>query len=180
MLVRKEENLLATRKRPSRNRAGVRRGAHDAAAGATEGLEIGRRVDVGHRRHLLIDVEHFAEFAPAAFDLGQIGHVGHRAAGCQVRQDGDLLGFRHDVGDFGHEMHAAENDVAGIGLRGEAREFQRVAGKVGVLINIGALIVVAEQHDFLAEARARGTNALMTGIVLQLVEFVEAGWSRFA
>ncbi len=70
-------------------------------------------------------------------------------------------------------MHAAENDMAGIGPRCEARELQRVAGEVGVLINVGALIVVAEQHGLLAEARARGTDSLMTGVVVHLVELVE-------
>jgi hypothetical protein len=38
--------------------------------------------------------------------------------------------------------------------------------KVSILINVGALIVVAEQHGFLAEARARGTDSLMTGVVV--------------
>jgi hypothetical protein len=103
-----------------------------------------------------IDVQHFAQFAPAAFDLGQIGHVGHRAAGGEVGQDGDLFRFRHDVGDFGHEMHAAEDDVFGVGLRGQARELQRVAGQVGVLVDVGALVVVAEQTALLAEPFAGG------------------------
>jgi hypothetical protein len=65
----------------------------------------------------------------------------------------------HDVGHFGHEMHAAEDDVLGVGLRGEARQLERVAGQVGVLIDVGALVVVAKQHGFLAEARAGGARA---------------------
>jgi hypothetical protein len=63
--------------------------------------------------------EHFGQFAPAALDLGQVGHVGHRAAGGEVGQDGHLVGRGHDVRHFGHEMHAAEHDVFGVGL--EAR-----------------------------------------------------------
>jgi hypothetical protein len=110
MLIGKEEDFRPPGKGPAGDGAGVRRGAHDAAMFAAEGLEVGRRVDVGHRRHRLLGVEHFAEFAPAAFDLGEVGHVGHRAAGREVGQDGDLFGLRHDVGDFGHEMHAAEDD----------------------------------------------------------------------
>jgi hypothetical protein len=116
VLVGKEENLLATLERPGGNRAGVGRGAHDAAVRAAESLEIGSRIDVGHRRDFLLGVQDLAEFTPAAFDLGQVGHVRHRAARCQVRQDRRLLRLRHDVGDFGHEMHTAEHDVAGIGL----------------------------------------------------------------
>jgi hypothetical protein len=63
----------------------------------------------------------------------------------------------HDVGHFGHEMHAAEDDVLGVGLRGEARELQRVAGEVGVLVDVGALVVVAEDDGALAE-RARAAR----------------------
>jgi len=71
-------------------------------------------------------------------------------------------------------MNAAEDDVLRFGLRRQASEFQRVAGEVRVLIDIGALVVVAEQHGLVAEPFAGGANALMTGVVLQLVEFVEA------
>ncbi|SBT10145.1 hypothetical protein ACCAA_890024 [Candidatus Accumulibacter aalborgensis] len=174
MLVGKEENLFPALEGPASDRSGVRRGAHDAAACTAEGLEIGGRVDVGHRGDLLIDVEYLAEFAPAALDLGQIGHVGHRAAGGEVRQDGHLFRLRHDVGDFGHEMHAAEDNVLRFGLRGEAREFQRVTGKVGVLVNVGTLVVVAEQNGLVAKPLAGSADALMARIVLQLVEVVEA------
>jgi hypothetical protein len=63
-------------------------------------------------------------------------------------------------------MHAAENDVLGVGLRGQAREFQRVTGEVGVLVDVGALVVVAEQYGLVAEPFAGSANALMTGVVL--------------
>ena len=115
-----------------------------------------------------------AELAPRALDLGQIGHVRHRAAGVQVGQDHRLLGLGQDVGDFGHEMHAAEHDVIGVGLRGELGQFQRIAGKVGVLVDVGALIVMAEDDRALAEPRPRGNDTLLAGLVLQRLEAVES------
>ena len=39
---------------------------------AAEGLEIGGRVDVGDRRYGVFDVDHGAQFAPAAFDLARL------------------------------------------------------------------------------------------------------------
>ena len=42
-------------------------------------------------------------------------HVGHRAAGRQVGQDDGLAVGGEDVGALGHEMHAAEDDVVGLG-----------------------------------------------------------------
>lgn len=63
----------------------------------------------------------------------------------------------HDVGNFRHEMHAAENNVFGIRLRGQARELQRIAGQVGVLINVGALVMVAKNDGFLPSL-ARATR----------------------
>ena len=65
----------------------------------------------------------------------RLGHVGHRTAAADRAGSPDLIRLGHDVGDLGHEMHAAENDVFGVGLRGEAgRQLERIAGQVGVLI----------------------------------------------
>ena len=44
----------------------------------------------------------------------------------KVGQDGRLRRRRHDVGHFGHEMHAAEDDELRIRLRGEPRQLQRI------------------------------------------------------
>ena len=70
-------------------------------------------------------------------------------------------------------MHAAEDDVLGFGLRGEARELERIAGDVGVGVDVGALVVVAEQDDVLAEFGLGGTDAPGGVIVGQRVEAVE-------
>jgi hypothetical protein len=120
---------------------------------AAEGLEVGGGVDVGDRGDQRVrGFEHLGQLAPAALDLGQVGHVGHRTAGGEVGQDGLLVGLGHDVRHLGHEMHAAEHDELGVGLGGEARQLERVAGEVGVLVDVGALVVVAQQHGLVAEA----------------------------
>jgi hypothetical protein len=58
-------------------------------------------------------------------------------------------------------------------LRGEARELERIAGDVGVGIDVGALVVVAEQDGILAELRLRGADALGGILVGEGVEAVE-------
>ena len=65
---------------------GVGRRADDAAVPAAERLQAGGRVDVGDR-HQVVGVDHLAQLLPAVFDLLDLGHVGHRAAGGQVGQD---------------------------------------------------------------------------------------------
>jgi hypothetical protein len=141
---------------------------------AAEGLEVGGGVDVGDRGDQRVrGFEHLGELAPAALDLGQVGHVGHRAAGGEVGQDGLLVGLGHDVRHLGHEMHAAEHDVLGVGLGGEAGQLEGVAGEVGVLVDVGALVVVAQQHGLVAEAGAGGADALVGVAVGEGVEAVE-------
>ncbi len=58
------------------------------------------------------------------------------------------------VGALGHEMHAAEDDVPGLGLGGDLGELVAVAGRVGEADNFVALVVVAEQEHLLAELGA--------------------------
>ncbi len=141
---------------------------------AAKGLQIGGAVDIGDRGDVLVGIEHLPELAPGALHLGQTCHVRHRAAGVEVGQNHLLLGLGQDVGHFGHEMHAAEYDVLRLGLRRELGKFQRIAGKVGVGVDVGALIVVAEDDRALAEPRPRGKDTLLAGLVLQRFEAVES------
>jgi iron-sulfur cluster assembly accessory protein len=69
-------------------------------------------------------------------------------------------GAGQDVGALGHEVHAAEDDELGVRPGGRlAGELERVAGDVGELDDLVALVVVAEHEDPVAErglgARAR-------------------------
>lgn len=94
---------------------------------------------------------------PAFGDLLGGGHVGHRTAGREVRQD-DLLGVAgEDVGGLGHEVHAAEDDVLGLRAGGRvARELEGVAGDIGELDHLVALVVVAQDEDAIPERLLRG------------------------
>ena len=93
-------------------------------------LQTGGRVDIGDRHHLG-DVDHAGELFPAVFDLLDLRHVGHRAAGGQIGQDHrDALAAaeRHlfraigqNVGRLGHEMDAAEGDIAAFLVAGRQR-----------------------------------------------------------
>ena len=92
------------------------------------------------------------KIAPAHLELLGLGHVGHRAAGGQVRQNHLLMIGAQHVGAFGHEVHAAEHDELGVGMRRHLlRELVRVAGVVGELDHFVALIVMAEDHEPAAE-----------------------------
>ena len=92
------------------------------------------------------------------------GHVGHRAAGREVRQDHRLVGRGQDVGGLGHEVDAAEHDVLGLRARGGvARQLERVAGDVGELDDLVALVVVAQDEGPLAQRGPRRAGALRRG-----------------
>ena len=69
-------------------RRGIRRRADDAAVLAAEGFDRRGGVDVGDGNDA--GDAHLLEIAPAHLELIDVGHVGHRAAGGEVRQD-DLL-----------------------------------------------------------------------------------------
>ena len=64
------------------------------------------------------------------------------------KHDG-LSRARQHVGAFGHEVHAAKDDVAALGLRGHLREAIRIAAIIGVAHDFIALIMVT-QNDALA------------------------------
>ena len=65
-----------------------------------------------------------------------------------------------DVGALGHEVDAAEDDVVGGVLAGGVlRELERVAGVVGELDDLVALVVVAEDDEAVAERGLGGGDA---------------------
>ena len=99
-----------------------------------------------------IEYARHRELFPAGLELIDRGHVGHRAAGRQVRQDHFLVRHRQHVGALRHEMDAAEHDELGVGmLRHLAGQAERVAGVVGELDDLVALIVMAENNDALPQ-----------------------------
>ena len=81
-------------------------------------------------------------------------------------QDHGLLGSREQVGGLGHEVHAAEHDRLGLGVRlRRVRELERVADVVRVGDDLFALVEVAEDHDPVAERRLRGADARVELVV---------------
>ena len=70
-------------------------------------------------------------------------------------------------------MHTAEHNVLRIGLTGETRKLQRVAGDIGVLEHIGALIVVAEQHGTRTKLGTGGIDAYLRLLIGEYVEGVK-------
>ena len=164
MLVGQEEHLLAARERPLQRGRRIRRRADRAAALADERFDRGRGIDVGHRHDAGLPERrrdaHLRQLFPAGLELVGRDHVGHRAAGREVGQDDLLVRRREHVGALRHEVHAAEHDVVGVGPGGDlARQAERVAGVVGELDDLVALIVMAEDDEAVAERRACGRNA---------------------
>ena len=137
--------------RPLQRHLGVGRRADGAAVAAAERLDVGRGVHVGHRYDAVGDAG-LGQRVPGVLDLVDPGHVGHRAAGRQVGQDHLLARAGQDVGRLGHEVHAAEDDELRLGPAGRvAGELERVAGDVGELDDLVALVVVAEHEHPVAQ-----------------------------
>ena len=168
VLVGEEEHLAAAldglllRERPLERDVGIGRRAHDAAVATAERLDVGAGVHVGHGYdavgHARVD-----QGVPGVLHLGEPGHVGHRAAGREVGQDDLLLGRGEDVGRLRHEVHAAEDDELRLGpARGVPRELEGVAGHVGELDDLVALVVVSQHEQPVTQrslaARARSTS----------------------
>ena len=160
VLVGEEEHLGGLGQRPFDDGPGVARRADDAAVGAAEGLQRRRRVHIGHRGHRVGDALNGLQLVPAGEDVFRRRHVGHRAARGEVGQDDLLVGAAEHVGALGHEVHAAEDDVVGLGMgRRAAGELERVAAEVGVLNDLVALVVVAEDGEARPQLRPRRRDA---------------------
>jgi hypothetical protein len=68
---------------------------------------------------------------------------------------------------FCHEVHATENDVSGVcggSLLGEAEGISR---EIGEFDDFVTLVVMAQNHNFLAQLVARGSNAFVKRMVRQ-------------
>ena len=147
VLVGEEQHLRALLVGPLQGGLGVGRRADRAAVAAAERLDVGAGVHVGHRHDVVGDAG-LLHGGPGVLDLPQPGHVGHRAAGGEVGEDHLLLGRGQDVGRLGHEVHAAEHDELRVRPgRRLAGELEGVAGDVGELDDLVALVVVAEHED---------------------------------
>ena len=78
-----------------------------------------------------------------------------------------MLGAQH-VGAFGHEVDATEDDELGVGMLSHVtRELVGVAGVVGELDDLIALIVMSENDEPAAKLRFRSRNARVHLLVRQ-------------
>ena len=165
VLVGEEEDLVADGlagpigvERPGQDGPGVGRGADGAAVGADERLQGGRGVHVGDGDDPL-DVGDLGQGVPGLLDGVDVGHVGHRAAGVQVRQEHLLVVGGQHIGRLGHEVHPAEDDELGFGaFGGHLGQAERVASGVGPGHDLVALVVVAEDEQPVAERRLGGAD----------------------
>ena len=72
-----------------------------------------------------------------------------------------MVGAQH-VGTLRHEVHAAEDDEFGVRMTADLlRELVGVAGIVGVLDHLVALVVMTENHQSTAERRPGRGDALI-------------------
>ncbi len=122
MLIREKQHLLASLEGPVEYFLRIGGGADDAAMFTAERFQIRRGVDIGNRGNAFVRIEHAIQFLPGSLNLLQVGHVGHCTAGRQIWQDGYLFGTRNDIGDLGHEVYAAKDDVLGAGIGRLARQ----------------------------------------------------------
>src|ERR1700730_4401441 len=157
VLVGQEEYLFAAFERPAHHRGGVRTGADRAAVLSGERFDRGGRVHVGDRDHLQLAQR--GKLAPTGLHLPDIGHVGHRAAGIEVRQDDRLMLAAKNVRAFGHEMYAAENDVAALGLGSLIRKPQRITAEIREFYDFVPLVVMPENDHVFAELGLGGSDA---------------------
>src|SRR5882762_5484435 len=149
VLVGEEENFLTRLEGPCHDPGGVGAGADRAALLTGKGFDGRGRVHVGHRDDLT-RIEERRELAPAGFHLADVGHVGHGAAGVPVGQNNCLVLTAENVGTFGHEVHAAKDNIAALDLRSLERELEGIATEIGELDDFVALVVMAQNHDIAA------------------------------
>ncbi len=129
----------------------------------------GERFDGRGRIHVRdghqLEIAQRGKLFPARFDLADVRHIGHGAAGVQVGKNHGLMRAAKNVRALGHEMDPAKNDVPGVSLGRLIGELERVAAKIGELYDFIALVVVAENDHIFVQAGSGRGDALIQRIV---------------
>src|SRR5579875_3259482 len=74
-----------------------------------------------------------------------------------------------NISALGHEMHATENDVIGIGPSGGLlSELERIAAKIGILDDLITLIVMAQNDQPRAQRLFGSCNAPIQFLAIHL------------
>lgn len=118
-------------------------GVSGGANNVTEGLHVGRAVDVGNDVVVLVGV-----LLEEGFEFGAGAALFERAASVRVGQDNGFRGV-HDFRRFGHEMDAAEADHIGFSVFGLVGETEGVTDIVRDVLDIAGLVVVGENDGVL-------------------------------
>ena len=140
---------------------------------AAKRFEVSGRVDVGHRRNLLVRIQHRLQFGPGAAHVAQVRHIGHGTPSGEIRQDHDLVVAGQNVGNLGHEVNTAEHDVLRIRFGGHGRQLERVATDVGMRKHFVALVVMPEDHQAIPQSGFGRTDAGVALLVAQCRERVQ-------
>ena len=130
--IGREEHLVVVQAAHHRHRIGR------SAANMGFGFDLSGGIDIGHHRVIGIVL------LPIVEALG-CDRISQRTTRTKMRQE-HLLRRAHNLGRFGHKMHAAKDDDIGFGLRGLDRQAERIAGEIGQVLDLGNLVVVRE-HD---------------------------------
>ena len=157
VFVGQEQHRIPAVERPLEGVGGVRRRADEATLLGTERLQIGVGVHVRDRDHLPI-AGGVVDPLPGRVDLQRLRHPRHRTRRLHRREEDGLVVVGDDVGALGHERHPREHDVVRRGVRSALREFVGVADEVGVVDDLAALVVVAEDDHVVAQFLACGLD----------------------
>ncbi len=97
--------------------------------------------------------------------MADVGHIGHGATSVQVGKDHRLVLTAENIRAFGHKVDTAEDDIAALGLRSLEGELEGVTTEIGKLDDFVALVMMAQDHDVLAEAGLRRSDPLIERVV---------------
>ncbi|OQB01621.1 MAG: hypothetical protein BWY25_01033 [Chloroflexi bacterium ADurb.Bin222] len=106
-------------------------------------------------------VERGVERGPCLLDLRAAGRLRQIAACCGIGDVDVLAGFGEDRRDFGHEVHAAEDDVLRVSFGAIAGELERIPAKIGELNHLVALIVMSQNDEAVAQSRFSAPGAFL-------------------
>ena len=155
VLIGKEEDAGSAVKRPREGCLRVRRGTDQPSVPPTEPLQVGGGIDVGYRHHLTFDVHHLTQLCPRPLHILQAGHSSQRTASFQVGYEHSLSRLGQYGSRLGHKVDATKDDVLGVTtIGGVAGQLERVAPKVSELDDLLLLVVVAQNHQLVAQLKS--------------------------